>query len=552
MVSENNPKDTKSNTKLTPVQIRLTQNQWALLIEIGKADKKSGHWVNDNPSAGKTRTLQSLINHVLVTHTKGNRYAITRFGFSFMVKSGYAWVFGDDDRPSAEKTQEQPDPAPHADLVRAIKEFCWDCAGTGTFVDVDGYTKTCPECEGLGSVILENEVQLDAPKFAVGQRVHIPASLLGWQGEIMHVVISGITERGYEVEFDNGNKVEVTDLTLLRPCDCPPEKPKSIPAMMPVAAVMPIHTTFKPIFQLGDVVRTPRGYTSKVVGYGKRASYELENGNFYGADELTLDIHGAVCDVCGDWQPDVITDDGIEICNDCRKRSRRNNRQHSTIGELNRPPQVPAEYRIEVVMTPRQAQLVSVAVEVHAVPQIAGLLPAPKASDPVADQPAPKFPVGAYVVIDPTHPKWYGREGVVIDVAFVQGGFVYALQTPNGAMYRNIREGFLHAATPEKPAAYVAFKAAQANQLYLGKLIFIRADGGYLIYGSYAGDVESALQHKIKGVWTPAGVYELFIPMNQMGAVQKQLVKAGKFFVRLNTDGSIPPIFARADTGVRV
>lgn len=309
----------------------------------------------------------------------------------------------------------------------------------------------------------------------------------------------------------------------------------------------------------GDMVRTQSGLTLYVSEFTSRGNPILSNGIVHDATELTLIRRAGdagTCDVCGKTRHDVITDDGIEICWGCIERSERINQQHSNSGELNRPPQVPAEYRVEVVMTPRQAQLVSAAVDTHAVPQIAGLLPAPKASDPVADQPAPKFPLGAYVVIDPTHPKWYGREGVVYrvspDVANGQLSYIYAIQHPNGAMYQNIREGFLHAATPEKPAAYVAFKAAQANQLYLGKLIFIRADGGYLIYGSYAGDVESALQHKVKGAWTSAGVYELFIPMNHMDGVQKQLVKAGKFFVRLNVDGSIPPIFARADTGVRV
>lgn len=233
----------------------------------------------------------------------------------------------------------------------------------------------------------KNLIRPFAPKFAVGQRVHVGS----YHGTVTRFnAPSGIMI--YGVVLDGKTITNGYFERELTPCDCPPEKPKSIPAMMPVAAVMPIHTTFKPIFQLGDVVRTPRGYTSKVVGYGKRSSYELENGNFYGADELTLDIHGAVCDICGDWQPDVITDDGIEICNDCRKRSRQNNRQQpSNIGELNRPPQVPDAYRIEVVMTPRQAQLVSVAVEVHAVPQIAGLLPAPKAADPVQPSYTPDY-----------------------------------------------------------------------------------------------------------------------------------------------------------------
>jgi hypothetical protein len=148
---------------------------------------------------------------------------------------------------------------------------------------------------------------------------------------------------------------------------------------------------FKPVFALGDMVRTTNGYTSKVVDYGKRQSYMLDNGNFYGADELAPDIHGAVCDICDEWQIDVITNDGIEICATCRKRSRQNNRQHSNVGELNRPPAVPAEYRVEVIMTPRQQVLVNVAESIHAVPQIAGLLPAPKAADPVRPSYSPDY-----------------------------------------------------------------------------------------------------------------------------------------------------------------
>lgn len=324
-------------------------------------------------------------------------------------------------------------------------------------------------------------------------------------------------------------------------------------------------------FSIGDYVRTNGAYRGCITDIQGRDA-QLGNGNWYfmgdkkHAGELTLLKKAtAICDVCEESKPGVITehmdiDGSLSICAGCRDADMVvTNEQLGNSEQLDytRPAQALAANRLELV-TPctangvKIADLVMEAENIHAVPQIAGLLPAPKITEPMPTDPSPKYNIGDYVVIDASHEIYYGREGKITSIRSIVSHGVLCFRYAVDTLYTNIPEGKLHPATPEKPAAYLAFKKFSSDQLYLGKLVFIHADAGYVTYGSYASVVESVTKRHYKGQWLPSGVYELFIPMKDMPRVQKDILSWGKFFIRLNADGSQPPLFPAHDASYMV
>lgn len=321
-------------------------------------------------------------------------------------------------------------------------------------------------------------------------------------------------------------------------------------------------------FGIGDYVRKGNSYS--YIEVIDRGDAILTNGKRYWLGELKLIQKAPIqsttdfCDICEEFasgvETKVIEDDALNICASCRAASEAINRepvQQMHELEYTRPAQALVAGRLELIPPcaangVKIADLVMEAENTHAVSQIAGLLPAPTATSPVPTDPTPKFNLGDYVVIDASHDIYYGCEGKITYFKATewrgQTLFVYTVDT----LCTNIPEGQLHPATPEKPAAYLAFQKFSNDKLYLGKLVFIHADAGYVIYGSYASVVESVIKRRYKGQWLPSGVYELFIPMKDMPQVQKDILSWGKFFVRLNLDGTQPPLFPVADASYMV
>ncbi|MBZ0310442.1 MAG: hypothetical protein K8I82_30555 [Anaerolineae bacterium] len=398
-----------------------------------------------------------------------------------------------------------------------------------------------------------------APEFQVGQRVHYLGkckTIFGFTEDNRCAIISPT-----HVDATGNPVYTAVLLDDLTPCDC---SPKSTPAAMPADPRTTIRlfnssTDKQFAFQPGDFVSSRE---TRYRGYVKEADHLgcwLDNGNFYFSDELCLitrnpqEMHDkALCDVCEQEAPGVITSHGVNICEICRREIGKANSARTLISEepYSRPAQSAIARWLEFVppctrSAARIADLVSEAQNTHTVSERL-LLPAPKAPEPVPVQPQPKFKLGDYVVIDPAHKYHYGYEGEVTHIKPIkwhgQTVFEYAV----GVICTGVAENFLHAAAREKPETYQAYSRLRLN--WLGNAVCIWQPEGYYTYAAGANEIE--IHSQFKGQWTPAGVYELFIPMNRMATVMKLMAVTRFPIVRLRPDGSVPPLYPQKDASV--
>lgn len=275
-----------------------------------------------------------------------------------------------------------------------------------------------------------------------------------------------------------------------------------------------------------DALKAESGYTGKVQKWESNALL---------AEKLVaaMDAKKALtlCGVCEEFRQGVIADDGVNVCPDCKARS------EAAEAPYMRPAQQKAAASLEIIpvcvkQEGRKLQISALASENTHTKKELLFLPAPKGVEH-------KFQIGDYVVVDPAHPEHYGTEGRVTGVKqLTEGGkkvFTYALDAFGCT---GIAENFLHSASPEKPAAYVAYKAQRGK--WLGKTLVIWTPEALYTYEAGAREIE--IHTGRKGHWHASGVYELVIPRDQLPDVLAAMAVTRFPVVVLTPEGRVPPI----------